>query len=160
SHLNPREKRKLIEAHRSSQLEGKIAVVTGGNRGIGTAIARKLALLGAHVVICGRHKQELETVAGKINSDGGKCEALVCDLTDLVSVERLAQSVRNNQERIDILVNNAGVGGFNAPLHELSPEKWDQVINTNLRGVFYTIRAFAPMMIERGGGDIVNISSI
>jgi NAD(P)-dependent dehydrogenase (short-subunit alcohol dehydrogenase family) len=141
-------------------LRSKVAVVTGGNRGIGAAIARKLASLFAQVVICGRNKSELHAVVNSINSSGGKSEAVVCDLTDLSSVDRMAEDVRNNYGRIDILVNNAGIGAFATPLHQLPPETWDAVLNTNLRGVFYTIRAFAPMMIQQNSGDIINISSI
>src|SRR5437764_9003957 len=72
----------------------------------------------------------------------------------------MAAKVEQTFGRIDILVNNAGVGGFAAPLHEMTPEAWEKVLNTNLRGVFYCIRSFAPLMIRRGGGHIVNISSL
>jgi NAD(P)-dependent dehydrogenase (short-subunit alcohol dehydrogenase family) len=137
-------------------LQGKVALVTGGNRGIGAAIARKLAALGGELVICGRGMPELKQVAGSIEKDGGKCKPVVCDITDLNSVERMAKDVG----RVDILVNNAGIAAFNDPLHELSPEQWDKVMNTNLRGVYYMIRAFAPKMIERRSGEIINISSI
>jgi 3-oxoacyl-[acyl-carrier protein] reductase len=138
----------------------KVAVVTGGNRGIGAAIARNIAELGANLVICGRQKPDLEKVSKQINASGGRCEGVVCDVSNLESVQKLADDVRQKFGRIDVLVNNAGVAGFGSPLHSLSPEKWDEVININLRGVFYTIRAFAPMMIAQRSGDIVNISSI
>jgi NAD(P)-dependent dehydrogenase (short-subunit alcohol dehydrogenase family) len=81
-------------------------------------------------------------------------------VTDLRSVEAAAAHVDQTLRRIDILVNNAGVGGFGGPLHQLAPESWDQVLNTNLRGVYYGIRAFAPMMIRARTGHIVNISSL
>lgn len=140
----------------TAPLKGKVALVTGGNRGIGAAIAEKLAGLGAEVVICGRRMPELKQVAGAIEKAGGRCRAMTCDVTDLKSVEKMANEVG----RVDILVNNAGVGAFNHPLHELSPEEWDRVMNTNLRGVYYTIRAFAPKMVEQKSGEIINISSI
>ena len=143
-----------------SNLTGKVALVTGGGRGIGAAIARKLASLGTNTVICGRRSELLQETARSINSTGGRCEAVPCDVSDLRSVEALAARVENTFQRIDILVNNAGVGAFGTPLHQLPPEQWDKVHNTNLRGVFYTIRAFAPMMIRARSGDIVNISSI
>jgi NAD(P)-dependent dehydrogenase (short-subunit alcohol dehydrogenase family) len=143
-----------------SNLEGKIAVVTGAGRGIGAAIARKLASGGVSTVICGRRSELLQETARSIASMGGQCEAVPCDVTDLRSVEALAARVEKTFQRVDILVNNAGVGAFGAPLHQLSPETWDKVQNTNLRGVFYCIRAFAPMMIRARKGDIVNISSI
>ena len=137
-------------------LQVKTALVTGGNRGIGAAIARKLAGLGAELVICGRRMPELKEIASDIEKSGGKCHPVICDVTDLESVERLAEAAG----RVDILVNNAGIGSFDSKLHELSPEEWDRVMNTNLRSVFYTIRAFAPKMIEQRSGEIINISSI
>jgi NAD(P)-dependent dehydrogenase (short-subunit alcohol dehydrogenase family) len=136
-------------------LSGKVAVVTGGGRGIGAAIARKLAALGATTIICGRKPAPLEQTAKEIQA-----EALVCDVNDWNSVAQLAQRIRETFSRLDILVNNAGIGDFGGPLHTMPLENWDAVLNTNLRGVFYTVRALAPLMIAGGGGDIVNISSI
>ncbi len=141
-------------------LSGKTALVTGGGRGIGAAIARRLASMGAMVVICGRGRSTLDNTKTAIEAAGGKCEWMECDVTDWQSVERLAGRVQGTFGRLDILVNNAGLGGFGGPLHQMPPESWEAVMNTNLRGVFYCIRAFAPMMIAGGGGDIVNISSI
>ncbi len=141
-------------------LKGKVAVVTGGGHGIGAGIARKLAAMGAAVVICGRTKQALSRTAEEIRSNRGRCEAMICDLRDLHSVEEMAKGVLKTFGRVDILVNNAGIGTFTTPLHELPPEQWDDVLNTNLRGPYYCIRAFAPTMIAAGGGDIVNISSL
>ncbi len=143
-----------------SSLQNKVAVVTGGSRGIGFAIARKLASMAATVVICGRNQSELQQTAASISSQGSRCEGLACDVTSLRSVEQFAHSVFSKFGRIDILVNNAGIGAFSGPLHTLSPEDWDRVVNTNLRAVYYTIRAFAPKMIEQNSGDIINISSI
>lgn len=144
----------------SPSLNNKVAVITGGGRGIGAAIARKLAVLGATVVICGRRQTDLDALAGTIAKAGGRCEIAICDLTSLESVEKLGEFVRSRFGRIDILVNNAGVGAFSGPLYTLQPGDWDSVLNTNLRAVYYTVRTFAPMMIERESGDIVNISSI
>jgi 3-oxoacyl-[acyl-carrier protein] reductase len=145
----------------NNPLSGKVAVITGGGRGIGAAIARKLAALGAACVICGRKRETLEATAQSIHKAGGLCEARQCDVTSLQAVEALAPALEKVHGRIDILVNNAGVGGFGGPLHTLPPEKWEQIMNTNLRGAYYCIRAFAPMMINAGrGGDIINISSV
>ena len=83
-----------------------------------------------------------------------------CDVSNLESVQALASFVNQNFGRTDILVNNAGVGSFSAPLHELTPKTWEKVLNTNLRGVYYCIRSFAPMMIRAKTGHIVNISSL
>jgi 3-oxoacyl-[acyl-carrier protein] reductase len=142
------------------RLAGQVAVVTGGGRGIGAAIARRLAELGASVVVCGRTPAPLEETAKFIVQAGGQAEAIPCDLLEAHAVEELARTVQSGFGRIDILVNNAGIGGFARPLHELPVDDWDQILNTNLRGVFYAIRAFAPMMIDRRDGHIINISSL
>ena len=138
-------------------LSGKIAVVTGAGRGIGAAIARELASLGANVVLCGRTMKTLETAASAIGSQAMPHQ---CDVTKLDSVQALASTIEKTFGNVDILVNNAGVGAFAAPLHELTPEEWERVLNTNLRGVYYCIRAFAPMMIRAKTGHIINISSL
>lgn len=141
-------------------LNGKIALVTGGGRGIGATVALKLAGQGATTIICGRTLARLQHTAGQIRSAGGQAEAMACDVADGNSVAALAERVQKTFGRLDILVNNAGIGWTGGPLHTMPPEKWDAIFNTNLRGVFYVIRAFAPMMISGGGGDIINISSI
>ena len=141
-------------------LSGQVAVVTGAGRGIGAAIATSLARLGAHVVLCGRTVSALQATAAAIASEGGSSTAVECDVTDLRSVESMAARIEELFGRLDILVNNAGVGGGNSPLHELAPEVWNQVMNTNLRGVYYCIRSLAPLMIRRRNGHIVNISSL
>ena len=144
----------------STPLSGQVAVVTGAGRGIGAAIATKLAELGVSAVLCGRTLLPLESTARMITEAGGKAEVLLCDVSDLGSVEAAAQRVAASLGRVDILVNNAGIGGFGGPLHQLPPESWDAILNTNLRGVFYTTRAFAPMMIRARSGHIINISSL
>ena len=125
-------------------LAGQVAVVTGAGRGIGAAIARKLATLGATAVLCGRTQSTLDATARAILDAGGKTEVIPCDVTLLHQLEYAAARVDSTFGRLDILVNNAGVGGFNEPLHNLLPEDWDRILNTNLRGVYFTIRAFAP----------------
>jgi 3-oxoacyl-[acyl-carrier protein] reductase len=144
----------------SNELSQKVAVVTGGGRGIGAAIAMRLAQMGAKVVVCGRTRKIIDSSADQIRKAGGTAEAIACDVSDWNSVAALAKQVQAKYSRLDILVNNAGIGGFSTPLQALPIEKWDDILNTNLRGVFYTIRAFAPMLIASGGGDIVNISSL
>ncbi len=150
----------MDETGKNNSLAGQVAVITGAGRGIGAAIAAKLAALGAIAVLCGRTRGPLESTAHAISKAGGQANPLPCDLTDLPSVEAAAAHVDQTLHRIDILVNNAGVGGFGGPLHQLAPESWDQVLNTNLRGVYYGIRAFAPMMIRARSGHIINISSL
>ncbi|MGA8646534.1 MAG: SDR family oxidoreductase [Candidatus Sulfotelmatobacter sp.] len=141
-------------------LAGQVAVVTGAGRGIGAAIAEKLSSLGATAVLCGRTGAALESGAQLITRAGGKAEVVPCDVTSLQSVEAAAGRVEGLFGRVDILVNNAGIGGFGGPLHELAPEAWDQILNTNLRGVYYAVHAFAPLMIRARSGHIINISSL
>jgi 3-oxoacyl-[acyl-carrier protein] reductase len=141
-------------------LRGQVAVVTGAGRGIGAAIAQKLAALGATAVLCGRNRESLEEAAKSIAKAGGQCDVVPCDVTSLQSVEAAAKKVEASFGRLDVLVNNAGIGGFSTPLHQLPPDQWDEILNTNLRGVYYAVRAFAPMMIRAGSGHIINISSL
>jgi len=148
------------EEGRMRPLGGQVAVITGAGRGIGAAIARKLAHLGATAVLCGRNRTALESTAQAIAHAGGKAEVSVCDVTSLSSVEAAAKHVESSFGRTDILINNAGIGGFGGPLHQLAPDAWDQILNTNLRGVYYMTRAFVPMMIRARSGHIINISSL
>ena len=141
-------------------LNSQIAVITGAGRGIGAAIARKLANLGATAVLCGRTQSSLDDTARAIGDAGGKTEVIPCDVTVLHQLEYAAARVDSTFGRLDILVNNAGVGGFKEPLHNLPPEDWDRILNTNLRGVYFAIRCFAPLMIRAYGGHIINISSL
>jgi 3-oxoacyl-[acyl-carrier protein] reductase len=141
-------------------LTGQVAVVTGAGRGIGAAIAKELSGLGATAVLCGRTRAGLESVAQAITEAGGKAEVVPCDVTSLSSVEAAAGRVGSLFGRVDILVNNAGIGGFGGPLHQLAPEAWEQILNTNLRGVYYVVRGFAPTMIRARSGHIINISSL
>jgi len=141
-------------------LVGQVAVVTGAGRGIGAAIARKLAALGATAVLCGRTQSTLESTAKAILDAGGKTEVIPCDVTVLHQLEYASTRVDSTFGRLDILINNAGIGGFNDALHNLAPDDWDNILNTNLRGVFYAIRCFAPIMIRSYSGHIINISSL
>ena len=140
----------------TTPLTGQTALVTGAGRGIGAAIAEKLSALGSTVILCGRTRPHLDATAAKLSSPS---EVITCDVQDLASVEQAAKRVAKTFPRLDILVNNAGIGGFSSPLHQMPPEQWDAILNTNLRGVFYCIRTFTPLMLERGG-HIVNISSL
>lgn len=141
-------------------LQGQVAIVTGAGRGIGAAIARQLAGLGAVTVLCGRGSKLLEETAKLITDSGGQAKVAACDVTDLSSVESVAARVKRDFGRADVLVNNAGIGSFSSPLHKLPPDSWEKVMNTNLRGVYYCIRSFATMMIDARSGHIVNISSL
>jgi 3-oxoacyl-[acyl-carrier protein] reductase len=141
-------------------LSGQVAIVTGAGRGIGAAIARKVASLGATAVLCGRTQSTLDSTAQSILDAGGKTEVIPCDVTVLHQLEYAATRVDSTFGRADILVNNAGVAGFNDALHNMLPEDWDRILNTNLRGVYFAIKAFAPLMIRNYQGHIINISSL
>jgi 3-oxoacyl-[acyl-carrier protein] reductase len=141
-------------------LQEQVAVITGAGRGIGAAVASRLAALGAHTVLCGRKRAPLEKTASVIKKAGNQASIVECDVCNFASVESLAETVERSFHRLDILVNNAGIMGPQGPLHELPSEGWDDVFNTNLRGVYYMIRSLAPMMIRAGRGHIINISSL
>ena len=141
-------------------LAGQVALITGAGRGIGAAIARQLAALGSTTVLCGRTQSSLEETARTIHELGGRTEVIPCDVTVLHQLEYAATRVESTFGRVDVLVNNAGVGGFSELLHALPPDQWDRILNTNLRGVYYAIRAFAPLMIRARSGHIINISSL
>lgn len=146
---------------KSLSLQGQTAVITGGGRGIGAAVAHRLASDGATVIICGRSLPVLRKTAAAIEAEGGECLALPCNLQDVSSVEYFAAEVKKHFRTVNILVNNAGVGAFEQPLHKMEPAEWDTVLNTNLRGVFYSVRSFVPLIMATGsGGHIINISSL
>ena len=133
-------------------LSGSVAVVTGGGRGIGQAIATRLAAMDATVVLTGRDEARVQQVARDLEGRGHRAEGIGCDVTDLASVEALGEHLRKSYGRVDILVNNAGIGGPSALLHELAPDDWDAIFHTNLRGVYYMIRSVVPLMIASRGG--------
>ena len=141
-------------------LQDQVAVITGASRGIGRSIARRLAALGAYVVLCARHREDLDRFASELCSAGFRAEAFPLDLTRATQIGALAQSIRDRHSHCDILVNCAGIGQMGPPLHQLSPEDWDRLMAVNLRAPYLMIRAFAPLMIERRYGHVINISSL
>ena len=145
---------------RGLPLDQQVAIITGAGRGIGAAIAIRLGAMGAAAVLCGRTRASLEATAQMVGKAGGRAEVVECDVTDLGSVEAMAAHVNAAFGRIDILVNNAGIATDAGPLYRLPPGSWDQMLNTNLRGVYYCIRACVPAMISRRAGHIINISSL
>jgi len=147
------------EISTNTPLAGKVALVTGGSRGIGRAIALRLAELGSDVAICGRDEAKLAVTEREILTLGVGAIALRADVTQQNDVAKLVDKVESALGPISILVNNAGMGSF-GPVHEKTEAEWDQLINTNLKSVFLVSRAVIPGMIGRGGGDIINVSSL
>ena len=139
-------------------LTGKKALITGGSRGIGKAIAIALSKEGVDIAITGRTESELQTAVNELKANGVKATYAVADVSDRLGVELAVEKIVAELGSIDILVNNAGIGTFGGFL-ELTPEKWEQIIKVNLLGVYYVTRAILPSMIERKTGDILNISS-
>ncbi len=140
-------------------LAEQVAIVTGASHGIGEAIARKLAELGAEVVLAARNRERLEEVARGLTRQGGRARIHPVDLREPAAVEELVHEAARGG-RLDILVNNAGIGGFGEPLHDTPPARWDAIMETNLRAVYLAVRAAVPYMIQRQTGHIVNISSL
>jgi NAD(P)-dependent dehydrogenase (short-subunit alcohol dehydrogenase family) len=141
-------------------LDGRTALVTGGGRGLGEYMARGLAEAGANVVVCSRKLDACEAVAEQIRQAGGQALALACDVGDAEDVARVVGAARERFGGIDILINNSGAT-WGAPPEQMPPEKFDQVMQVNVRGVFLMSQAVGRAMIEAGrGGSIVNVSSI
>lgn len=143
----------------SACLEGQVALVTGGGRGIGRAICLALARAGAHVVATARTKGEIEAVAEEIVGSGGLAGALRADLTHEEDVVALFEQIRAEFGHLDILVNNAGIGAF-GPIANMTSAAFDRVVAVNLRGTFLCCRQALTMMIPRRRGAIINISSV
>lgn len=142
----------------STRLEGRVAVVTGGTKGIGAAIARALLGEGASVVICGRSAESVDQAVGDL-SPLGRVHGRVCDVGRYDDVAKLFRYIGETEKNLDYLINNAGIGRF-APLGELAPAAWDETIATNLSGVFYCCHEAVPLMKKAGGGFIINIGSL
>jgi 3-oxoacyl-[acyl-carrier protein] reductase len=140
-------------------LEGRVAVVTGGSSGIGRAVARSLGRAGCRVAICGRTPETLEEAAASLARDGFEVLAVPADVAREDDVAELADRVFDEMGPPDVLVNNAGVARF-GDLEELSPEDFDTVFGANVRGVFLCSRAFVPAMKDRGDGVVVNVASL
>ena len=140
-------------------VDGKVAIVTGGSRGIGLAIAELLAREGARVVICARNIDRAKNAAAQLRESGLDVDAFQADVGDRESVNNLVKEVLSLQSRIDILVNNAGVTA-DALLLRMNDEQWDQVIRTNLTGVFHCTKVVAKQMLKQRWGRIISISSV
>jgi 3-oxoacyl-[acyl-carrier protein] reductase len=142
----------------AQSLKGKVAFVTGAGRGIGRAIAIALANEGVHIGLFARTESALKEVASEIEGLGVKVGYAAVDVSSLEQVEQAIEKVTNELGTADILINNAGIGKF-ATLLEMDPEEWKKIIDVNIMGTFYVTRTVLPQLIEKNGGDIINISS-
>jgi len=137
----------------------RVALVTGGTRGIGAAIVRRLAADGFSVFLSGRTDESVRAALGRLAKDGLSVRGFPADARREEDQRRLVESTAREGGRLDVLVNNAGIGRF-APVDEMKPEDFREVLETNLFGPFYAVRAAAPIMKSGGGGFIVNIASL
>jgi len=140
-------------------LAGKVAMVTGGTRGLGEVCATAMAGAGADIAVCGRSRSDLDRVSEKIRQLGRRSDGFFMDVTDKQRVAQTVQEVLDAFGRIDVLVNNAGVN-HRVPVLEYAEEEWNRVIDTNLKGYFLVAQAVAPLMIDQGYGKVINMSSI
>jgi NAD(P)-dependent dehydrogenase (short-subunit alcohol dehydrogenase family) len=144
----------------SFRLDKKVALVTGGARGLGRTMAQALAEAGADVALSGRSKDSCQEAADAVaKATGRTVRGYAADVTNLADVERLASEIESDFGKVDILVNNAGIN-IRGPIHQLTEADWDAVIDTNLKGPFLCARAFGPRMVGRGWGRVVNLGSI
>ncbi|MFC1915379.1 SDR family NAD(P)-dependent oxidoreductase [Chloroflexota bacterium] len=141
------------------KLTGKVAIVTGAAQGIGEAIAKKFSSEGATIVVSDINIEKANGVVKEINNQGGTAIAVKTDVANRADVENLVKVTLDNFKAVHILVNNAGIGR-RAPVHEMSEEYWDEVMNVDLKSVFYGTQAVLGHMKEQRYGKIVNISSI
>lgn len=137
----------------------RVAIVTGGGRGIGRAVARRLASDGYRIVVAEIVEENAARVASELRDDGAEAIAIVTDVSDPVSVEAMTAATVQRFGRLDVLVNNAGVG-HPGRLHEVNVEDWRRVIDTTLSSVYHAAKYAIPHLIEAGGGSIVNIASV
>jgi NAD(P)-dependent dehydrogenase (short-subunit alcohol dehydrogenase family) len=141
-------------------LDGKVVVVTGGNRGIGLVIARAMAAAGARLAISSRDPGSLREAAAELEAGGAECLDVPCDVADPASTDAMTAAVLERFGRADVVVANAGIAGPTAPMHEVSYEQWRECLGIDLDGVYLTFRGFVPGMIERRQGSLIAISSM
>ncbi len=154
--LSPHESQSM---NASQPLDRKVALVTGASRGIGFAIAKSLAAMGASLGLCARDPTQLRSAAAEIERSGGKALAAAADVSRASEVSSLVQRIERSLGTIDILINNAGIGYF-GPTHEAAEETWNSILDTNLKSVFLLSKAVAPGMIRVQHGHIINIASL
>ncbi|EQM71473.1 SDR family oxidoreductase [Pseudomonas solani] len=143
----------------STNINGKVIVITGASSGLGEATARHLAALGASVVLGARRVDRLDALVSEITAAGGKAVAFATDVTDAAQVRALVQGGIDAFGRIDVLVNNAGLMAI-APLAETPVEEWDRMIDINIKGVLYGIAAALPVFQQQRSGQFINVASV
>jgi NAD(P)-dependent dehydrogenase (short-subunit alcohol dehydrogenase family) len=143
-----------------TNLNGKVAVVNGASRGIGEAIARGLAACGAQLVLSSRSEESVQEVADSIVDNGGRAVAKACHAGKLDEIEALFSYVNAEFGRLDVLINNAATNPYFGPAAGLTPQAFDKTVQVNLKGPYFMTSAAIPLMIESGGGSIVNVASI
>ena len=141
-------------------LEGRTAVITGASRGIGLAIARKLAQYGAQCILVSRKLENLETAAAGIRELGFKAEAMACHTGHPEQIKALYEQIVAKYGTLDILINNAATNPFYGPAAKLPPDAFDKTVDVNLKGPYYMMSHAVPLMAESGGGSIVNVASV
>ncbi|MFH0516167.1 SDR family NAD(P)-dependent oxidoreductase [Streptomyces sp. M41] len=143
-----------------TRFEDKVVLITGGGTGIGRSIALAFARQGATVVVSGRRVEELKATVAAIEAEGGTADACPADVTDDTQVGELVGTVVARYGALHIACNNAGVPGSGRKLHEFGTDDWSRVVDTNLQGVWLSMRHQVPAMLEQGSGSIVNVASI
>ena len=141
------------------RFKGKVAIVTGGSKGLGKVIAKQLAQEGASTVINGRNMNALEKATQEIRQDGGQINAIQADVSNSGDVETMIDKVIEDHGRIDILINNAAVFAESVRIMDLEEEEWDRIMTTNLKGVFLCAKAVIKQMLIQKSGKIVNMTS-
>ncbi|QQZ08621.1 SDR family oxidoreductase [Heyndrickxia vini] len=140
-------------------LTNKTAIITGGSSGLGSQMALALAEAGANIVICSRNIQACQEMSDLLNQQGYHSIALKCDITNQEDIDYVVDETIKNFGTIDILINNSGTSWI-APVLDIPADKWDKVMNVNLKGMFFFSQAVAKIMKDQGGGKIINISSV
>jgi len=140
------------------KLDGKIALITGGSKGIGKGIAEAYLKQGAEVIICGRNEANLEATGDELK-EFGQINYIVCDITKLDDVKRLASQIEAIKQKLDILVNNASILGVRSPIMEYPEDVWEEVVHINLNAQFFVTKALLPLLIKSESSSIINVSS-
>jgi NAD(P)-dependent dehydrogenase (short-subunit alcohol dehydrogenase family) len=140
-------------------IKGKVAIVTGAGGGVGKAISKRLSSEGCKVIMLGRDRTKLQKAASEIGNKKNTM-TVIADITKEAEVLSAIDQTINSFDKIDILINNAGIINDPTPFHEMSEDQWDDLVKTNLFGMFRMTKAVIPVMMENGGGSIVNISSV